>query len=65
MANLARQFLYFGRFFTLDELGAHIEQVTADEVQRTAQDFFDRRHVALAVLGNLEGVQVSREDLVC
>jgi predicted Zn-dependent peptidase len=65
MANLARQFLYFGRFFTMDELGARIEQVTADEVQRTAQDFFDRRHVALAVLGNLEGVQVSREDLVC
>jgi predicted Zn-dependent peptidase len=65
MANLARQFLYFGRFFTMDELGARIEQVTADEVQRTAQDFFDRRHVALAVLGNLEGIQVSREDLVC
>ena len=57
MANLARQDLYFGRFFTLDELAENIEQVTADEVQRTAQDFFDRRHVALAVLGNLEGVQ--------
>jgi predicted Zn-dependent peptidase len=65
MANLARQFLYFGRFFTMDELGARIEQVTADEVQRTAQDFFDQRHVALAVLGNLDGVQVSREDLIC
>jgi predicted Zn-dependent peptidase len=65
MANLARQFLYFGRFFTMDELGARIEQVTADEVQRTAQEFFDQKHVALAVLGNLEGLQVSREDLVC
>jgi predicted Zn-dependent peptidase len=49
----------------MDELGARIEQVTADEVQRTAQDFFDQRHVALAVLGNLDGVQVSREDLIC
>jgi predicted Zn-dependent peptidase len=65
MANLARQFLYFGRFFTMDELSTRIEQVTADEIQQTAQDFFEHKHVALAVLGNIEGVEVTREDLVC
>ncbi len=65
MGNLARQYLYFGRFFTLDEMAESIERVTADEVQQIAQEFFDPRHVALAVVGNLEEVRISREDLVC
>jgi predicted Zn-dependent peptidase len=65
MANLARQYLYFGRFFTLDEMAANIDRVTADEVQETAQAFFDAKHVALSVVGNLEGVRISRNDLVC
>jgi predicted Zn-dependent peptidase len=65
MANLARQYLYFGRFFSLDELADCIERVTADEIQQSARDFFDPKQVALAVVGNLEGVRVSREDLVC
>ena len=65
MANLARQYLYFGRFFSLDELAECIERVTAAEIQQSAQLFFDPKQVALAVVGNLEGVRVSREDLVC
>jgi len=65
MANLARQHLYFGRFFTPDEMADSIERVRADEIQETAQVFFDPRHVALAVVGNLEEVRISREDLVC
>jgi predicted Zn-dependent peptidase len=65
MANIARQYLYFGRFFTLDEMAGGVERVTADEVQQAAQAFFDPKHVALAVVGNLEGVRISREDLVC
>jgi len=65
MANLARQHLYFGRFFSLDEMLESIEQVTAEQIQQCAQDFFDQRHMALAVLGNLEGVRISRSDLTC
>jgi predicted Zn-dependent peptidase len=65
MANLARQHLYFGRFFTQDEMADSIERVTAGEIQETSQVFFDPRHVALAVVGNLEDVRISREDLVC
>ena len=65
MGNLARQHLYFGRFFTLEEMADNIERVTADEVQQIAQVFFDPRQVALAVVGNLEEVRISREDLVC
>jgi predicted Zn-dependent peptidase len=65
MANLARQEMYFGRFFTLDELVASVEAVTADAIQEIARTFFDSKHIALTVLGNLENLRIGREDLVC
>jgi predicted Zn-dependent peptidase len=65
MSNLARQEMHFRRFFSLDELAESIEQVTADDVQRVAQTFFDQKHVALTVLGNLDGFKIVREDLAC
>jgi predicted Zn-dependent peptidase len=65
MSNLARQEMYFGRFFTLDELVESIESVTAADVQRIAQTFFDSRQIALTVLGNLEDFKIGREDLLC
>jgi predicted Zn-dependent peptidase len=65
MSNLARQEMYFGKFFTLDELVESIEAVTADGVQRIAQTFFDPRQIALTVLGNLEHLKIGREDLAC
>jgi predicted Zn-dependent peptidase len=65
MSNLARQEMYFGRFFSLDELVESIESVTAAEVQRIAQTFFDPKQIALTVLGNLEGFRITREELAC
>ncbi|HTS29147.1 MAG TPA: pitrilysin family protein [Bryobacteraceae bacterium] len=65
MSNLARQEMYFGRFFSLDALLESIETVTAEDVQRIAQTFFDPRQIALTVLGNLENFKIGREDLVC
>ena len=65
MSNLARQEMYFHRFFTLDELVESIENVTAQDVQRISQTFFDQKHIALTVLGNLNGFKIGREDLVC
>jgi predicted Zn-dependent peptidase len=65
MSNLARQEMYFHRFFTLDELVESIEAVTAEDVQRIAQTFFDQKHIGLTVLGNLDGFKLGREDLVC
>jgi predicted Zn-dependent peptidase len=65
MANLARQQLYFDRFFTLDEMIAGIESVSPEDIQRVARDFFDPRHIALTVLGNLEDLHIGREHLLC
>jgi predicted Zn-dependent peptidase len=65
MSNLARQEMYFGKFFTLDELLESIEVVTADDVSRISRKFFDSKQIALTILGNLEKLKIGREDLAC
>jgi predicted Zn-dependent peptidase len=65
MSNLARQELYFGRFFTTEELVESVERVTREDVLRLACSFFDQRQVAMTILGNIEGDSFTREDLVC
>jgi predicted Zn-dependent peptidase len=65
MGNLARQELYFKRFFTLDDMVESIEMVTADEVQRLAREFFDAKNIALAMLGNIGDFRIKREELDC
>src|SRR5262249_39854555 len=64
MGNLVRQELYFNRFFSLDEMLESVENVTAEEVQKLAQQFFDPKNMALAMLGRLDGFRVRREDLI-
>jgi len=65
MSNLARQEMYFGRFFTLDELLESIETVTAIDVRRIAQEFFEPDQIALTLLGNLGKLKLTRNDLAC
>ncbi len=65
MSNLARQELYFGRFFTLDEIGEAVERVTSDDLQQLAGQLFVPGRIAVTVLGNLEGFALTREQLVC
>ena len=65
MSNLARQEMYFDRFYGLDELIAKIEAVTAEELQLLANQFFQTENVAVTVLGNLNGLRLTRDQLVC
>ena len=65
MANLARQEMYFNKFFSLDELIEAIEQVSTAQVQEIAADSFNQKQIALTVLGNLNGFKIGREKLVC
>ncbi|HEY7303900.1 MAG TPA: pitrilysin family protein [Bryobacteraceae bacterium] len=65
MSNLARQELYFDRFMSLDEMIESIETVTRDQVQDIAHGFFQTQNIALAMLGRLSGLSITRDDLVC
>jgi predicted Zn-dependent peptidase len=62
MSHLARQQIYFGRHVTLDEMLARIESVSADDVQRVANDLFDGQVVATLV-GPHATVPLEREAL--
>jgi len=65
MSNLARQEMYFERFYDLDELIERIESVTADDLQSLANDFFRTENIAVTVLGNLNGLKLTRDQLAC
>jgi len=65
MSNLARQEMYFERFYSMDELLEKIEAVSAEELQQLANEFFRTESIAVTVLGNLNGLKLSREQLAC
>jgi predicted Zn-dependent peptidase len=65
MSNLARQEMYFDRFYDLDELIAKIEAVTVEDLTSLANAFFNTESVAVTILGNLTGLKISRNQLAC
>jgi len=65
MSNLARQEMYFEQFYGMDELIEKIEGVTAEELQQLATEFFRTDSIAVTVLGNLNGLKLTRDQLAC
>jgi predicted Zn-dependent peptidase len=63
MSSMARQEMYFGRQFTVDETLQAVEQVTADEVQRVARDLFSPGGLAATVLGPVERLGLDADQL--
>src|SRR6202161_4173906 len=65
MSHLARQHLYFDRFFTPDEMIANLEAVTREEVREVANEFFQPGQIAAAVLGPVKSLKLTANDLAC
>jgi predicted Zn-dependent peptidase len=65
MSSLARQQMYWGRFFSLDEITEEIDRVTAADLQRLAEQLLQADRLALTFLGNLGSLKISRDDLAC
>ena len=65
MSNLARQQMYFERFFSMDETINQIESVSAEELSEMANHLFQSDKIAITVLGNLDGLKLSREHVMC
>jgi predicted Zn-dependent peptidase len=65
MGNLARQALYFGRFYSLDEIVDSIERVSTEDVLAVANEFLQPEKLALTVLGKLDTLRLERADLEC
>jgi predicted Zn-dependent peptidase len=65
MSNLARQEMYFDRFFSMDEMMRKIEKVTSEQLKRISEEFFRPEAIAVTILGNLNGLKVTRSQLAC
>jgi predicted Zn-dependent peptidase len=65
MSNLARQQMYHGRFFSLDDITAEIDRVTREDIQALAQQLLVQENLALTLLGNLGTLKIDRADLAC
>jgi len=64
MSHLARQEIYFDKQFGLDETLQGIERVTSEDVQRVATEVFQPGSLSATVLGNVNGLDISRERLL-
>jgi predicted Zn-dependent peptidase len=63
MSHLARQEMYRDHTTGLDEMLASIEKVTASDVLQLADKFFSNGSLAVTVLGNVNGLQLTKEQL--
>jgi predicted Zn-dependent peptidase len=64
MSNLARQEIFFGRQFTLDEILERIEKVSIADVQRVACDIFcNDSNLAITALGQLGSLDLERASI--
>ncbi len=65
MSNLARQEKYFEKTFSLDEVIERIEEVTAEQVRDLSVDWFQQDRIAAALLGDLQGLSIERDQFNC
>jgi len=63
MSNLARQEIYYGRHFTLDEVLDKIDEVTVADVKEAARAIFQAGTACMTLVGNVEGADLSAEGL--
>ena len=63
MSNLARQEIYFGKQFSMDEVLREIENVSAGQVRALARKLLVAERSGLAVVGRLARFKARRPDL--
>ncbi len=63
MSALASQEMIWGEFITPDEVIEHINKVTAEDVQRLANEIFQPERFAVTVLGEVDELTIERDQL--
>jgi predicted Zn-dependent peptidase len=63
MSSLARYHIYFGRHFSPAELIELLESVTVADVSEVTREFFAPHRLAASVVGNLDGFELTRQQL--
>ena len=65
MSNLARQEMYYDHFISMDEIIKRIQAVTVEDLLQSANELFQPELIAVTVLGNLNGLKITRDSLAC
>ena len=65
MSNLARQEMYHDHFMGMDEIIERVQAVSTADVVAAANEMFRKEAIAVTVLGNLNGLKLTREMLEC
>jgi predicted Zn-dependent peptidase len=65
MSNLARQEMYYDHFVSMDEIIERIQVVTIEDLIQSANELFQPELIAVTVLGNLNGLKITRDSLAC
>ena len=63
MSHMARQEMYFGRQFTIDDTLRGVDRVTRVDIQRVARDLFPPGGLAATVLGPVGGIGLNEAQL--
>ena len=63
MSHMARQQMYFGRQFTLEDTLRGVEAVTREDVRRVARDLLPPGSLSATVLGPVDGIQLGDDQL--
>lgn len=63
MSKLAKNEIYFGRYQSVPEIMNGFDSVTVDQVLEVSQDLLDSRHLTLELMGKLDGVHLTLNDL--
>ncbi|MEK6743756.1 MAG: pitrilysin family protein [Nitrospirota bacterium] len=58
MSRIARQEIYFGKYLSFDDTIKAVDKVTAEQIQRIAQQLFTRESLSLSILGPLNKADV-------
>ena len=61
MSQIAKQEMYLGRRYTLNEIIAEIEKVNPEQVQRLVSELFERREIAMSALGPVDKEELRKE----
>lgn len=65
MVQVAKEEMYFGRHFTLDEIIKSIDKVKAEGIKNLAEKLFNSQFFNLALLGPIKENRISEEILHC
>jgi predicted Zn-dependent peptidase len=63
MTRIAKQELYFGQYFTLDEILGSVDRVTVEQIQALIAQLLDRQPLSLVALGPAGTHSISPADL--